>query len=87
MSAPAGPCEWCGGPQHWTTIRGEVYVSCDMGCLPLPMEGFAAAPPDGDGPEETPKVAEMEPEERERVAPCEGAADRTSDIQDPELPW
>ena len=40
MSAPAGPCEWCGGPQHWTIIAGEVYVSCDEGCLPLDLEGL-----------------------------------------------
>ena len=36
MSAPAGPCEWCGGPQWWTTVLGEIYVACKNGCLPLP---------------------------------------------------
>ncbi len=41
MSSPAGPCEWCGGPQVWTVIGGEVYVSCEGGCLPLPLEGLA----------------------------------------------
>jgi len=38
MSAPAGPCEWCGGPQLWTVIRGELCVSCRRGCLPLPLD-------------------------------------------------
>ena len=40
MAAPGGPCEWCGGPQLWTVIRGEMYVACRNGCLPLPMEGI-----------------------------------------------
>ena len=39
MNAPAGPCEWCGGPQLWTVVRGEMWVSCKRGCLPLPFEG------------------------------------------------
>ncbi len=38
MSAPAGPCEWCGGPSWWTVIRGEVWTLCKQGCLPLPLE-------------------------------------------------
>ncbi len=36
----AGPCEWCGGPQKWTLIRDEVYVACEEGCLPLPLDGL-----------------------------------------------
>ncbi len=43
MSAPAGPCEWCGGPQLWTVVRGEIWVSCKRGCLPLPIEGVEPA--------------------------------------------
>jgi len=39
MAAPAGPCEWCGGPQWWTVVLGEMWVSCKRGCLPLPLEG------------------------------------------------
>ncbi len=39
MSAPAGLCEWCGGPQWWTVVAGEMWVSCKLGCLPLPLEG------------------------------------------------
>ncbi len=44
----AGPCEWCGGPQAWTVIRGYVYVSCDLGCLPIPGLGLDPPP---DSPE------------------------------------
>jgi len=58
VSAPAGPCEWCGGPQWWTIIRGEMYVACQAGCLPLPLDGLT--PPSGSDPAElvmTPKVA------------------------------
>ena len=35
MSAPAGPCEWCGGPQQWTIHDGEMWVRCVGGCLEL----------------------------------------------------
>ncbi len=49
MPAPAGPCEWCGGPQWWTFIRGEMYVACKRGCAPLPLEGLV--PPEGVDPE------------------------------------
>jgi len=44
MTAPAGPCEWCGGPQWWTIIRDEMYVKCKGGCLPLPFEGEVPLP-------------------------------------------
>ncbi len=47
VSAPAGPCEWCGGPQHWTVIRGLVHVSCILGCRPLPLE-YLEPPPDSE---------------------------------------
>jgi len=40
MTAPAGPCEWCGGPQKWTFIAGEMYVLCVGGCLGLVFEGL-----------------------------------------------
>ena len=41
MAAPAGPCEWCGGPQWWTIIRGELWVKCQSGCEALPgLEGL-----------------------------------------------
>ncbi len=36
MAAPVGPCEWCGGPQLWTVVLGEVWVSCKGGCAALP---------------------------------------------------
>jgi len=41
MAAPAGLCEWCGGPQRWTLIRGDIYVVCLLGCLPLWEVGVA----------------------------------------------
>ncbi len=77
MNSPAGPCEWCGGPQHWTIIAGEMYVSCDGGCLPLGLEGLAP-PSDSEElvrPEETPK---MEPSEEEGVGPYEGGDARVN---------
>jgi len=43
LAAPAGPCEWCGGPQLWTTVRGIIYVRCAGGCLPLPLAGMVPA--------------------------------------------
>ena len=46
MAAPAGPCEWCGGPQLWTFVRNEMYVSCRLGCLPLPLGSFVTKPCD-----------------------------------------
>ena len=55
----------------WTTIRGEVYVSCDRGCASLPGLGLDP-PPDSEElirPEETPK---MELSKEEGVVPCEG---------------
>ena len=41
MSAPAGLCEWCGGPQQWTFVRGVMYVRCRLGCEMLPFTEFA----------------------------------------------
>ena len=35
MTAPAGPCEWCGGPQNWTVASGVMYVRCINGCQSL----------------------------------------------------
>jgi len=73
MSAPAGPCEWCGGPQHWTIIRGDMYVSCDGGCIPLPLEGLV--PPPGSEGREWP--TEEKPYGTFKIGggskPCEGA--------------
>ncbi len=46
MTAPAGFCVGCGGPQQWTFHRGEMLVRCVRGCLPL-FEVFVA-PPDSE---------------------------------------
>ena len=43
-----GVCKQCGSTQAWTLIGGEVYTSCDAGCLPLPLENLA---PPRDSPE------------------------------------
>jgi len=49
MTAPAGPCEWCGGPQWWTIASGVMYVKCQAGCLSLfPEDRVNFTPPDGD---------------------------------------
>ncbi len=48
MTAPAGPCEWCGGPQSWTFRAGEMWVSCDDGCQELDLEGASQPPPNSE---------------------------------------
>ncbi len=73
----AGPCEWCGGPQSWTIIRGDMYVSCDGGCQPLPLDGLVP-PPDSPELEGGPVMWVKEPIEEEGVVPCEGGDARTT---------
>ena len=48
MAVPAGPCEWCGGPQQWTIIASEMYVRCVAGCLGLFPEGPYDPPSDSE---------------------------------------
>ncbi len=78
MGSPAGPCEWCGGPQVWTFIRGDMYVACESGCLPLSLEGLTPPPvSEGDmGWPEWEPAPPPEPEEEleggEGVEPPEG---------------
>ena len=79
MTAPAGSCEWCGGPQNWTFMHGEMYVRCQLGCLPLELPGLT--PPVSECPEETPKLSEMEPEQGRSVEPYEGGDAKTSGNQ------
>ncbi len=53
MNAPAGPCEWCGGPQWWTfDTQGVMFVKCKHGCLSLFYEDLDFPSPDSEGPEE-----------------------------------
>ncbi len=48
-NAPAGPCEWCGGPQWWTVAHGDMYVKCKAGCMSMfPEERVDFPPPDGE---------------------------------------
>ncbi len=42
MAAPAGDCEWCGGPQQWTFIGGDMFVNCLRGCMSLALEGLVS---------------------------------------------
>ncbi len=72
MAAPAGPCEWCGGPQQWTFIAGEMYVRCVTGCLPLELGGLVP-PSDSEDSDLTGRSREgLEPIRGEGVGPCEG---------------
>ena len=45
MTAPAGPCEWCGGPQQWTIASGVMYVRCRAGCSSLFADERVNFPP------------------------------------------
>ncbi len=90
MTAPAGPCEWCGGPQNWTFIQGEMFVRCKRGCQPLPLDGMVPAPP----PEDVDRVTIIRFEHQLRqlegtiegrgVVPREGWEANGSED---ELPW
>ena len=45
VSALAGPCEWCGGPQNWTIALGVMWVRCVNGCQSLfPEESVTLHP-------------------------------------------
>ena len=88
MTSPAGPCEWCGGPQNWTIHLGEMYVRCKGGCLPLDLEELVQPSPnsaiaaswynDGDGNGTL---------EEERVVPPEGGAARVTEEGSKGLPF
>ena len=88
MSAPAGPCEWCGGPQWWTVILGEVAVACKLGCLPLLLEGLDPLP-DSEKSEQSPKLRHIGTLlEGGGSRPYEGGDAKTSAVQDEDgLPW
>ena len=77
MDSPAGPCEWCGGQQSWTFIRGEMYVSCDEGCIPIPLEGLVP-PLDSEVLHAAERLELMEPLEEGGVEPLEGGDAKTS---------
>ncbi len=82
MSAPAGPCEWCGGPQQWTIIRDEMYVRCVLGCLPLDLEDLVPPLPISEGDFWTPEGAGEGTILRMGGVPPEGSAAKTSDSRD-----
>ena len=79
MTAPAGPCEWCGGSQQWTFIAGEMYVRCVGGCLGLPLEA-EVLPTDSDVALEAEYCSShVELNEERRVEPYEGGDARETD--------
>ncbi len=84
MSAPAGPCEWCGGRQVWTIVAGEMYVMCLEGCLPLPLEGLAP-PPDSEIVACATTLWDEELQGEGGVKPLEGGEARMSDPDNSEL--
>ncbi len=67
MTAPAGLCEWCGGPQQWTIHAGEMWVRCIGGCLGLFPEGEDQAQPSFDDLEEHYCSSHVELNEEGRV--------------------
>ena len=82
MSAPAGPCEWCGGRQNWTIIAGEMYVRCIDGCLPLPLEALVPPPHVGESRTEYLDAGGADgTSEMVEGVPCEGgSADEFDDL-------
>jgi len=79
-SPPAGPCEWCGGPQNWTFHSGVMYVRCMHGCQSIfPFENLVLPPGSDEGdPNKDRRDEVMEPIGRGRVVPCEGGDARMS---------
>ncbi len=90
--APAGPCEWCGGPQSWTIVCGEMFVKCKGGCTSLFANERYNFPPISEGSERL----EREFHEgngadgtlrEEGGVPCEGDAARMNGKEEDELPF
>jgi len=87
VSAPAGKCEWCGGPQSWTIVHGEMFVACELGCLPLPFEGLEP-PPDGEFRDSGLEGPSGTSEEEGGTGPCEGGGAKVAGVvEEDELPW
>ena len=93
MGSPAGKCEWCGGPQNWTIVRGEMYVLCQAGCLGLFDEGPGDPLPDSEWPRGMDYQGAMEHPSEGGVPPLEGGATdesvctSTEDISKPPAGW
>ncbi len=86
MAAPAGPCEWCGGPQQWTFIASEMYTRCISGCQPLPFAGLVPPPHEQPTPDLSRiSVTEKELSEMGGVYPVRGDAAKES--KDDDLPF
>ncbi len=78
MTAPAGLCEWCGGPQNWTIISGVMYVKCIAGCLPLELTELVP-PPDSEWYEGGALGEYLEHPKKGEGSPLEGSAARVND--------
>ena len=75
-------CVRCGGPQVWTSVRGETWVACQADCIDDQVDMFGRNPPLValcEEPEETPKAAGVEHSGGEGVVPLEGGATNGSD--------
>ena len=85
--APAGPCEWCGGPQWWTIVSGEMYVKCQNGCVSLfPSEVYDFPPTSEDGGTGL-EVSEKGTNGKGGVVTLEGDAAKETDNKLDELPF
>ena len=88
MSAPAGPCEWCGGPQQWTIHAGNMWVRCVAGCQSLwPEERVTLPPPCEESRVYLEGRYELGTLGGGEGVPCEGADARTSEEEDTDLPF
>jgi len=92
MAAPAGPCEWCGGPQQWTVVAGEMYVRCVAGCQSLFPEGPATHLLDSERFPLRVLGGLLEPSGKEVGKPLEGGAageyrDTDEEVIEPPVGW
>ena len=92
MAAPAGPCEWCGGPQSWTIISDAMYVRCVGGCQGLFGEAAPTHLLDSEGYPKPPQGSGVEHEGKEAGRALVGGAaeemDRSQEeVTEPPVGW
>ncbi len=72
----------------WTFIRGEMYVSCVDGCVPLPLEGLVPPLSDGEDPDGHYEGGALDGTSEETGGvPCEGGDASMNGKKDHELPF
>ncbi len=88
MTAPAGPCEWCGGPQQWTVALGKMFVRCEFGCLGI-FEERVTITSEQRGVDRAHELAlqGIGTPGKDGGVPCEGDAAKMSDSELDELPF